>query len=219
MEEIILSTNKLRPGMASTVPMVCFCDISLGQISNHIDDYGNYGIGMSKEWGIEKNLNPIVYLNADSRLSSSLSDIVNSIYESLEENCTEHIKVISDEFLNVCKFLKQYSGINPKNGRQKRFYDEKEWRFVPEMTFDESTKFSMTVDEFRNSVRLQEVNEKLKDYVIVFDINDVKYIFLEKESDIHALISLLKKSSRFDGSQLELLTTRMITTQQIKEDF
>ena len=33
------------------VPMICFCDIPLSQINNHIATYGEYGIGMSKEWG------------------------------------------------------------------------------------------------------------------------------------------------------------------------
>ena len=41
------------------VPMTCFCDIPLSQIKNHIDTYGSYGIGMSKEFAIKNEINPI----------------------------------------------------------------------------------------------------------------------------------------------------------------
>src|SRR5690606_40320209 len=45
----LLEYSSIR-GYNLGIPMTCFCDISLGQISNHISMYGNYGIGMTKEW-------------------------------------------------------------------------------------------------------------------------------------------------------------------------
>ena len=41
--------------------MVCFCDIPLSQIRNHVEVYGGYAIGLSKEWGIENGINPVMY--------------------------------------------------------------------------------------------------------------------------------------------------------------
>ena len=40
-------------------PMSCFCDIPLSKITAHTDFYGSFGLGMTKEWGIRKRLNPI----------------------------------------------------------------------------------------------------------------------------------------------------------------
>ena len=43
-------------GTFNAFPMVCFCDIPLSQISEHLLDYGKYGIGINKQWGKEKYL-------------------------------------------------------------------------------------------------------------------------------------------------------------------
>ncbi len=42
-------------------PMVCFCDIPLSRATEHTEFYGSYGLGLTKDWGIRNNLNPVVY--------------------------------------------------------------------------------------------------------------------------------------------------------------
>lgn len=43
-------------------PMICFCDIPMGAIQEHITKYGSYGLGMSKTWGIAKCISPVTYV-------------------------------------------------------------------------------------------------------------------------------------------------------------
>jgi hypothetical protein len=59
------------------LPMVCFCDIPLSQIRNHIKNYGGYAIGLLKEWGISNGINPVMY-----SLPDSLSTQINYIYSN-----------------------------------------------------------------------------------------------------------------------------------------
>jgi len=58
------------------VPMVSFCDIPLSKIKDHIGKYGEYGIGLTKEWAIKNKLNPVVYIEAGSNFSESIHRII-----------------------------------------------------------------------------------------------------------------------------------------------
>src|SRR5215470_5176735 len=50
-------------------PMVCFCDLPLSLIWNHLEEYGHFGIGMEKQWGLDRGLSPVTYthLRASAR--------------------------------------------------------------------------------------------------------------------------------------------------------
>ncbi len=50
------------------IPMVCFCDIPLSNAKDHINSYGKYAIGLSKEWGEINGLNPVMYISNNSKV-------------------------------------------------------------------------------------------------------------------------------------------------------
>ena len=56
-------------------PMVCFCDIPLSRISEHVDFYGEFGVGVTKEWALANNLNPLSYLAKNSTYCSSVNNL------------------------------------------------------------------------------------------------------------------------------------------------
>lgn len=45
---------------------ICFCDLPLSQSHDHRSQYGQYGIGMTKDWAIEKGVSPVRYYHANS---------------------------------------------------------------------------------------------------------------------------------------------------------
>jgi len=112
-------------------PMVCFCDIPLSRISEHVNFYGNYGLGMTKEWANANGLNPIMYLASDNNLMKQI--------RSLNEHANKHSES-SDVELAKKSMRYLYMHIKPSDGNMlvdghsvsKEFYQESEWRYVPQ---------------------------------------------------------------------------------------
>jgi len=48
-----------RKSAQFAVPMVSFCDLRLSQLKDHMDKYGNFGIGLTKEWANRNGLNSL----------------------------------------------------------------------------------------------------------------------------------------------------------------
>ena len=87
------------------IPMTCFCDIPLHQISYHAegdhtssDDqgYGKFSIAFHKKFGITKGIQQVHYLNEQSvnveELTSTLNVLLNSdMYRENEASETDYI--------------------------------------------------------------------------------------------------------------------------------
>jgi hypothetical protein len=195
------------------IPMVCFCDIRLSQINDHIKTYGNYGIGMSKEWAERQGLNPVIYLNRNSRLSNNLSAIKLSLSELLRTPDNDKVGTYLG-FLYVLRYLKNYKGKFPKDEDRKAdviFYNEREWRYVP------TTDVLSKVDYLDRDKR-EHYNSQLP--ILSFGPNDIKYIIVNDDSEIKETIDAVREMKpKSPPSVVDILTSRIITSEQIKNDF
>ena len=104
------------------IPMVCFTDLPEGISGKHQRRYGYYVIVLTKDWCNKHKISPIIYLRKDGRMT----DIIRHIYNSS--------KNIGCQILAFCKpYCARYrekDGSMSKENR--RFYDEREWRYVPD---------------------------------------------------------------------------------------
>jgi hypothetical protein len=223
-EETILNLNLERGKIIGAIPMVCFCDISLSQISNHVETYGSYGIGMTKEWGIKNKLNPIIYINENSKLANAFSGISNNIFNLLNNSCNQDSTEACDEFLKIAKFIKPYKGnFLRKNNiiSNVKFYNEKEWRYIPTITNNKLYFDLLSKEEYEDTLFLAKENEKMNHFKLTFTPKDIKYIFVSNEDEIHTMVQALRdiKGPKFSQKEIDILTTKIITTKQILEDF
>jgi hypothetical protein len=205
-------------------PMVSFCDIPLSQIEKHIETYGHYGIGLSKDWAREKGLGPVLYLTRKSILSRSIEDIVVNILklDPHEESEVESMRLIGDSLRDTVRYMKPYEGKYLKEKmwqEEKKFYDEREWRYIPPK--QPNIKFALTESEFQNPQIRSEANSNVRRVTLSFKPPDIKYIILDKEAEILGFVTTLRnlKGQKYDRDIVNVVTTRVITCDQISKDF
>jgi hypothetical protein len=200
------------------VPMISFCDIPLSKIKDHIYKYGNYGIGLTKEWAIKNKLNPVVYIESDSHFSKSINTIFRKCLTNADmSKWGDEEKSIAD----IIRYVKNYQKDLVRKGRTTkdyRFSDEREWRFVP--PFNEKCKMLLVKEELDSSTKKNKENLTIQDLKLKLEPNDIKYIFVKSDEDILDLINIINAVtwSNITEQDIKRLTTRIFTTAQIKSD-
>lgn len=211
------------------IPMVCFCDIPLSQIKDHVDTYGEYAIGLSKEWAMSNGISPILYLYNNSFTHQILDKLFNAAF-SLDKLEYSNSKNVNDSsilsFFSLVFHTKPYIGKMWRDGKLKgntTFYNEREWRFVPNISDLESFKarLSLRKDEYVIESERKKYNAKLEAIKIRFTPNDIKYIIVSKESERLRMVEMIEgiKLGTYSTDEIKELNSKILSVEQIKEDF
>lgn len=195
--------KKQQDGSYYAIPMVCFCDITLTEINEHVNDYGCYGLGLAKQWA-KKNISSVIYFNNQESL-------IRSLYRQLKG------KIGDKQSALLCSLLKQYYGATWSSTtgkiRKKILYNERERRYVPR---------KISVKLLRISVKppkdFKIENELVKNNRLRFTFDDIKYILVKSEEDRVDMIEFLRENI-LDTITCNILLSKILTLRQIEEDF
>lgn len=194
-------------------PMVCFCDIPISRISEHTAFYGDYGLGMTKEWGIKNSLAPLLYTPP----TGALNDLANYLFK-LEMTDSAGASTPEQETLNQ-HFFRLISMVKPISGNmvvagtvvEKDFHEENEWRFVPK-------KFDLLFRENFDANRDTE-NAKVADERLAFVPADVRYIFVKKDAEIPMIFDFIQNNlGHFPLNEIKILTSRIVSLETLGRD-
>lgn len=179
------------------IPATCFCDIPKHLIGDHVFYYGSYGLGMSKRWAKENKISPVYYLDVDSRIYNTIDNKLHEIKDG---------KVLDEIYYRLLYYAKKVCGLDysfrnnekePEIDRQRCFYDEREWRYIPEINYQIHVK----TGNYRGS-KPQFDNSKMKEYGAKFKLNDIEYILIKTESERKDIIKFIEKTFHEDTSLL-----------------
>lgn len=198
-------------------PMVCFCDIPIGRIAEHVRFYGSFGLGLTKEWGIEKNLNPIMYI-------ASKNNLVQNAITSLTNVIHSH-PIVNDRALGLAQERHIFAHAKPIKGKmiingeseEKEFYQESEWRFVPQHQFvaDHLTRL-----QFNSPTMLDAMNLNTYEYCrLKWTPNDIRYIFVPTDADIPSIMDFIQTQlADFTYTEIKVLMSRVTSLESLKHD-
>ncbi len=218
--------DALTDGFTMAFPMVCFCDLPISQLPGHMDFYGSYGLGMKKEWGIKNGISPVMYMHPGSDAAGYIGRLLRyadgpACEDSLP--CKAETTVFRKCLRSVIRQIKLYEGFVEKDGRQvsKRFYDEREWRWVPYVTEDENSDLLSLSRNTYDTIRMRQTDEKASDAAgLSFEPEDIDYIIVSQESEILEIIGSVEKFGQgYDENTVKILATRIISAERIRSDF
>lgn len=191
-------------------PMKCFCDINLHRLDVHLEWYGYYGLAFSKQWGMNRGIQPVQYINPNSELRKDFTRAFSAALSapiSKKSSATEKMK---SYLLHEMMYYKPYEGKmeNRNTGKKttKCFTDECEWRYIPDVTvagFEQAfheTKIINTgvLDEISNSMT------GVPEISLQFDYCDLKYIIVKTHDDFEKL--MIEISDLDDSVQHDLIS-------------
>jgi len=209
-------------------PKVCFCDIPLSRVAKHMSRYDNYGIGLTKDWAKLNGINPVIYVNSGSRVAEAVfgankylesSEIAHSNPLAEEEAASRRLELATKLYgqITINKFTKPYEGPFGENDEIVRYYDEREWRYVPPYDPKQVQIYYKNVFESYSADQIAELNNSLGP--LVFEPNDIRYLIVRSEGEILPLMDRLPElKSRYDSSVIRLLTSRILAADNIKQD-
>ena len=192
------------------IPMVCFTDIPIELADEHRKEYGLFGLGMKKEWAINKGLNPISYMLKGSEIYNAykhLQWIAQHYALKLDAGNKEKPNTIEmmDAVMNYAGFIKEYSHDITLNS--KPFYDEREWRYLPPFRDN-----GVGIDGYCNRllpeiVDSKEEKEKLnhhmiQKYTLNFAIDDLETIIVPNQESASLLCYKLKDNYKLYANKI-----------------
>lgn len=178
------------------VDCICFCNIPLSQIGEHLRWYGYYGVGIKRSFLKESGCSPVLYAHSNSPFFPKGNSLVaKKAYESML----------------VTGFIKRDMGKQVPKGKRKAvtkvFSDEKEWRII------KGTPRVYQVDNLSEMYALKQCH--ISNQPIIISPNEIEYIIVPND-DYQAFYAWL--TTTFPMSYVDYLP-KILTAQQILRDF
>lgn len=170
--------------LIQSIPMICFTELKISEVSDHTKRYGKLGIGFKREFLMKRGANPVFYC------PNALYGVPNTNLPAIAAKADEV------DGLNVLlSFIKEMS----EQGKDDMlYYNEKEWRLL-------LTKYGGTYFDW--------IQERDGHHYCTFSASDIQVlVFPDAETRKRALgnAALTEYFESFGPSTIDLNTARIL---------
>jgi hypothetical protein len=159
----------------AAISRTCFTEIKLSMAKSHAQEYGHLGIGVTREFVIERYGNPVFYVtNGDH---SNIVTCARKVHDFLDKTNQDMLA----EFGTLLCYFKKMS---EQNSNDLQYYDELEWRITHLIRLEQEGLVTVE-DTSQHIYRIKLKSEDVK--VLVFPDKQTKDMALENK-DIVSLI-------------------------------
>ena len=205
-----------KPNAYMGIPMVCFTDMPIQVSDEHREEYGQFVIGMKKEWAINWKICPIMYVIEGSKTYEAFNHLqyemesIASKLDILEANKYRRMINATEAIWEFAGFLRTYSRDLYNN--VKPFYDEREWRYIPpaignrcrvdgveigrhlNRLYIETTNIDAVYDNKKSEIN--DINEYVqRHYRPEFNIDNIEELCTFNKNDFAHLSEMIVESS------------------------
>ncbi len=195
------------------IPMVSFCNIPLSLVDQL--GYGKFAIGMSKEWGIENSLTPVVYY-PNHRVDNLLFDVIKKQSDEFHGG-NRH-----SEDIGILGFAKPIRKMQDRKWKYSLDnFIEREWRSVSK---PEEVPW-LTQEEYQQKkVHDGKTKKPATDKVLKFTPKNVDFIIVKSDHARNNMINFLMSTEKIGGNMVcdddrNKLISRILTMNDIKNNF
>jgi len=202
-----------RPPMRAA-PIVCFCDLPLSLIRRHLIEYGPYGIGLDKKWGVKNGVAPVIYTHAKAKTRLSILHLTDRAAEGNDRTAANDAEILA-------AYTKPFAGPAWRKGRVKRrvrFYEEREWRYVPIIPGIGPLFFYR--EDYQNKAKVNKIHKQFREQnSLQVPQRDIQYLILPFTEDERETVELHDYLRKLYGREDAIkVTTAVMTVDRIKKD-
>ncbi len=99
-------------------PIICLTEIPLGYIYPQMQNYGRFGIGLSKEWALKNHAQPVIYLD---RTCLGFGEGLRILLKDIKDKTK-----VQNALGYIVPFFREFE-----------FHEEREWRFIEALSGSE----------------------------------------------------------------------------------
>lgn len=194
-------------GQKLAFPMVSMCDLPFSEMSSYQGKYGDYAIGLSRDWGVQHKFNPVWYCDPQSMAA----DALRNGFTNLTGGQSKDVLLL----INILSHVKLVEGeLTRHNYKSYRYYDEREVRFVPSPLYMMNLGYKPVLNEADyDTYKANNAGASSLGFGVEFDWPDIKYLIVKEDKHIPVFRRLITKL----GCPLELV--HIFSSSQVKDDF